>query len=338
MSVLKSLYKNDLASVLLPVVLLLVLLGASSPGFLSSYNITSLLQTITIYMLIGLAQMSALSLGHLNLAVGSIGAFTSIVMGFGMQEMHLPLLVALVVGLFVGVLCGALQGFLIAKSGVSPFIVTLALLSVFKGLATIISKGVPFSRLPEGITALNRTRVLGSIPVAFLGAVFVLAIVLIVFGYLKVGIRTKAAGASPRAATYSGITVSRIVVFGHAFSGFLCSIAAIVQTARFGSAQISVGDDWMLTSFVVAVLGGTLLSGGKASPLGTFFGSVLMVLINNALVLWNVTTYMFPAILGIVLLLSYELDRGRISFIRRQSDVNLRVKREEQDVGVERHV
>lgn len=115
-------------------------------------------------------------------------------------------------------------------------------------------------------------------------------------------------------------------------SGLLCGIAAIIQTARFASAQISVGDDWMMTSFVVTVLGGTLLSGGKVSVLGTLLGAILMVFINNALVLWGVSTYAFQLILGLVLLAAYEVDRARISVINRQSELV-----SEQEKGGETH-
>ncbi|RKX89721.1 MAG: ABC transporter permease [Spirochaetes bacterium] len=322
MQLAKKAFRHELTSVILPLVILFLALIVSSPGFLSAYNITSQLQSITIYMIIGLAQMTALSLGHLNLAIGSIGSLTSILMGYSMQEMGVPVLPALLIGLVVATICGFFQGLLITRSRISPFIISLALLSIYKGIGVVISRGVPFDGLPDAIKLFNRAKA-GVVPVTFFVALATAIMVYIIFRYSKTGLRVEATGANPRAALYSGIQVKSTVVIGHSLSGLLCGIAAIIQTARFGSAQISVGDDWMLTSFVVAVLGGTLLSGGKASTVGAVLGSVLMVLINNALILWNVNTYMFPAILGIVLLSAYEVDRGRLNLIKRQSELEI---------------
>lgn len=321
LKIVRKTFRNDLTSVIIPILILFVALTITSSGFLSAYNITSLLQTITIYMLVGMAQMTALSLGQFNLAVGSIGALTSIMMGFLMQELNFPLIAAIPIGLMISALCGFIQGFLIAKSGISPFIITLALLSIFIGIATVVSHGEAISKIPEGLKLFNRAKI-SVIPVTFLVSLFVFGIIFVLFKYTKIGLNLQAVGANARAAKISGINVSSIVIFGHIISGLLCGIASVMQTARFGAALISVGGDWMLTSFVVAVLGGTLLSGGKASPLGTFLGSILMVLINNALVLWGISTYMFPAILGLVLLGAYEVDRGRLSIIKRQSNID----------------
>lgn len=323
--------RNDLTSVILPLVVLFTILVIGSSGFLSSYNLTSLMQTITIYMLAGLAQMSALALGQFNLAIGSIGCLSSIIMGYCMQVLGLPMWVAIPMGLLFAAISGAIQGVLIAKSGINPFIITLSLLSVYKGIATVISHGEPFNAIPEGIKAFNRASV-GVIPVTFIVALVIWACTLVLFKYKKIGLRMLAVGENARAAQFSGINVSTTVIIGHMISGLLCGIAAIIQTARFASAQISVGDDWMMTSFVVTVLGGTLLSGGKVSVLGTLLGAILMVFINNALVLWGVSTYAFQLILGLVLLAAYEVDRARISVINRQSELV-----SEQEKGGETH-
>ena len=331
-TILRKVLRNDLTSVVMPVVVLFTILVLGSPGFLSAYNMTSLMQTITIYLIVGMAQMSALALGQFNLAIGSIGALSSIAMGYCMQVLGLGLWVALPIGILVAAICGLIQGALIAKSGINPFIITLSLLSIFKGVATTISQGKPFNQIPEGIKVFNRATI-GVIPVTFLVALAVWVLVFILFKYKKIGQKILAVGANPTAAKYSGINVNYIIIIGHIISGVLCGVAAIIQTARFASAQISVGDDWMLTSFVVTILGGTILSGGKVSIIGTLFGATLMVFINNALVLWGVSTYAFQLILGIVLLVAFEVDRTRISMMNRQSD--MKSIKEEGDTGHE---
>jgi len=309
-----------LTSVVLPLAILFIVLIISSPGFLSAYNVISILQSVAIFVLIGLAQMSALALGQFNLAVGGMGCLSAIVMGICMQVLGLPMLIAVFLGFAASMLLGAIQGLLVAKSGISPFIITLALLNVYNGIATVIAQGNSYNELPDTIQVISRMQ-FGAVPLTFLISLVISASAFVVFRYTNIGRRLQAVGASSLVAQYSGINVSATVVMGHALSGLFAGFAAFIQICKFNSAQLAIGSDWMMTSFVVAILGGTLLSGGKVSVLGTLFGSFLMVFINNALSLWRVNTYMFQTILGIVLLVAYELDRARVSFIKRQSSL-----------------
>ena len=313
----KKLLRNDLTSVLLPLLVLFIVLVTTSNGFLSAYNITSLLEQITIFVLIGMAQMMVLSLGQFNLALGSMGCLSAISMGFSMQVLGLPVPAAMVVGLVIATLLGWIQGILIARSGINPFMITLALISVFYGIAAALTQGKAYDRLPATIQKINLLK-FGPVPATFLVSLIVCALVYFLFRYLDIGKRLLAVGENPRAALFTGIDVKKTITTGHMVSGLLCGIAAIIQISKFGSAQISIGNDWMLTSFVVTVLGGTLLSGGKVSALGTLLGSFLMMFINNLLVLWGVNAYIFQTILGLVLLGAFEVDRARLSIIKRQ--------------------
>ena len=303
---------------MLPVVILFGVLAIGWPGFLSDYNLISLFQTVALYVLIGLAQMSALSLGQFNLAVGGMGCLSAIAMGFFMQVLGIPVLIAVLLGLLIAMLLGALQGLLIAKSGISPFIITLALLSVFTGIATVVTQGNSYNDLPDAIKTISRMQ-FGVIPLTLVISLGICAVAFVAFRYTNIGRHLQAVGASDRVALFSGIIVPRTVIMGHTISGLFAGLAAFIQICKFNSAQLAIGDDFMMTSFVVAVLGGTLLSGGKVSVLGTLFGSFLMVFINNALGLWRVNTYMFQMIMGLVLLGAYEIDRARVSIIKRQS-------------------
>lgn len=328
MNKLKKLLRMDLTSVVLPLVVLFIVLLIGSKGFLSAYNILSVLQSAAIFVLIGLAQMSALSLGQFNLAVGAMGCLTAIMMGLFMQVLGLPLLIAVLLGLTVSMILGAIQGTIIAKSGISPFIITLALLSVFTGIARVITMGDSYNKLPDTIKTISRMQ-FGPVPLTFLISILICAIAYVVFKYTNIGRHLMAVGANSRAAQFSGINVPKTVIMGHAISGLFTGCAAFIQICKFNSAQLAIGSDWMMTSFVVAVLGGTLLSGGKISVVGTLLGSLLMVFIINALGLWRVNTYMFQTIMGIVLLVAYEIDRARIKYINRQSSLVVEAQKEE---------
>lgn len=315
MKKIKKLLKADLTTVALPLVILLIVLAVGSRGFLSAYNIISVLQSVAIFVLIGLAQMSALSLGQFNLAVGGMGCLTAIMMGLFMQVLGLPVAVAVILGLLLSMILGALQGMAIAKSGINPFIITLALLSVYTGAATVITMGNSFNQLPETIKLINRMQ-FGLIPLTFVISFVICIIAFIIFDYTDIGRRLQAVGENSRTAQFTGINVPGTIILGHTLSGLFAGLAAFIQICRFNSAQLAIGNDWMLTSFVVAVLGGTLLSGGKVSVIGTLLGSFLMVFIYNALGLWRVNPYIFQTIMGILLLIAYEIDRFKELFTK----------------------
>ena len=238
-----------------------------------------------------------------------------------MQILHIPVVISLSIGLVAATALGAFQGLLVAKSAINPFIITLALLSIYKGLATVITKGDSFQNLPNSFRSINKIKILGTFPLTLIAAITICILALLLFKYLPAGKKLEACGASPRAAVFTGIHLSRTIIIGHALSGLFVGMAAIVQMTKFGAAQLAIGSDWMMPSFVVTVLGGTLLSGGKVSVTGTFFGAILMVVLNNALVLWKVSPFAFQIFIGGILLLAYEIDRIRHIMINRQSDL-----------------
>lgn len=316
---LKQLLQADLSSVVIPIIVIFGLLAVTSEGFLSSYNMYSVLQSVPIFVLVGLSQMVVLALGQMNLAVGSIGVLSSVVFGITMQAIGLPTWICILTACIAGGIQGLIQGVMITKSGINPFIISLALLSLYKGLALVITKGEPYSKLNALFSAFGNYKMAGIFPATILIAILVSIAMFILIKYRKIGKRLLACGANPVAAVYSGVNHDKTVIIGHSISGGLCAVAAILQVSRFGSVQLSIGDDWMLTSFVVPVLGGTLLSGGKVNVIGTFLGGFLMVLINNAIVLWGVSSYATNAALGVILLLAYEVDRMRKRMMNNQA-------------------
>jgi ribose transport system permease protein len=310
--------RYDLSGIIIPIVVLFAALSVSSEGFLSSYNMTANLQSLAVFALIGLAQMVVLSLGQFNLAVGSMGCLSGIIMGYLMQGAGWPIWVSLVLGVAVAGILGLIQGLLTAKSGITPFIITLGLLSVYKGAAYVMNRGEAFQDLPASFMELGNVNY-GFVPLTFVISIVIGALVYLIIRYLRIGKKLLACGANPRASLYSGINYDRTVIIGHTFSGCLCGFAAILQVIRFGSAQLSVGSDWMMSSFMAPVLGGTLLSGGKISVLGTFIGALLVVLIKNALILWGATTFTSNIYLGLILLLAYEINRLRKVLLEKRS-------------------
>lgn len=308
----------DLASVIVPLVVLAVALSVTTSGFLSAYNIYSNFQLIAIFVVVGLAQMSVLALGQMNLAVGSIGCLSTFAFGYAMQDMKAPLIVVILITLLFGVAQGAFQGLLVTRTRINPFIISLALLSLYQGIAYVLTSGAPFSDLSASFKAFGQASLIG-LPVTFFIAVLICFLMYVLVKYRKIGKKLLACGANGTAAVYSGVNYKNTAMFGHCLSGGLAAVAAILQISRYGSAQMAIGSDWMMTSFVVPILGGTLLSGGKVNVVGCFLGAILMVVINNAIVLWGITTYATELTVGIILLVAYEIDRIRKEMMRKSA-------------------
>jgi ribose transport system permease protein len=295
---------------LLVVAALWVLFGVVAPGFLSGFNRFALGRDIAIFTVIGFAQMVVLSMGAMNLAVGAIGGGVAIFGGWLMQVVGLPTPLAAVLALLLGAAMGWFDGWLVVRTGMSSFIVTLAMASVYTGLMIIITQAQAFSTLPLDFLNVGQGSVASLSPLVILTLIIMVGLFLL-YRNTELGRWMLAVGASPRTAELSGIPVWRTIQIGHALSGLLAGIAGLMLTARLASAVPSIGTDWVLPSFLAPVLGGTLLSGGVVSSIGTLLGGVLVVSIANGLQLMQVNNFWVQFFQGIVLLIAVGIDRVR---------------------------
>lgn len=284
-------------------------------GFLTGITIFGLSRSIAITTVIGLSQMVVLSIGHMNLAVGAIGGMVSIFTGWLMQEQGLPIWGAIVAGLALGALTGWLNGWLITRTGINSFIVTLGMGSVITGLVFILTKAEAYRDLPRPYVTFGKRRwiEMGWLEVSPLFVIALIVTVLVFLAYhgLAIGRQMLVTGANARAARLSGVPVERVVQVAHAWSGFLAGLAGIMLVSRLGSALPSIGDDWLLPSFAAPIVGGTLLAGGAVAVVGTLLGAVLIESVSVGLTLMNVPSFWIQLFIGLVLLLAVLLDRAR---------------------------
>jgi ribose transport system permease protein len=284
--------------------------SVAASGFTSDFNLFSLLRFAAIQITIGFAQMVALSIGDLNLAVGAIGGATGMIAGWAMQVLGLPPLVAVLFALAAGLLLGFGNALLITWTRINSFIVTLATASLITGAMLILTHADPFSQLPDSFTSFSETEVAG-LPVSNLVLVMLAVGVALFFLYrnLSLGREMLAVGANRRAARMSGLSVDRVVLLTHSLSGALAATAGLMAISADHTASPSLGSDWLLASFVAPAIGGTLLSGGVVSVPGTILGGVLLATISNGLLLVGIDNFWITVFLGVVLLLAVVLDR-----------------------------
>ncbi|NED92783.1 ABC transporter permease [Streptomyces sp. SID11233] len=317
---------NQRLGLLVIIIALAALFGVLRPAFFDERLVLfPLLRDISTLTVVALAQMVVLSIGHMNLAVGRMAAFGALFAGFGYDRLGLPLPLGLVLCLVAGCAIGALTGYIIARTGVNSFVVTLAMDFALLGLVSLLysalTDNAAFTARPDGLAELRSYsladiclgRVCGSPAVPQIIQFTVISLVGLGFLYsrTRMGRELLLTGANPKAAELSGIPTGRRIVLAHALSGLLAALAGFMAAVGTGTFRASIGDDFMLPSFLGAVLGGTLLTGGVVSVVGALLGTSLVGVIRKGLDLLGVGLESLNIYLGCVLLLALSADRVR---------------------------
>lgn len=296
---------------LLALIVLVIIVSVLNTSFLGINNIMNLLQQVSINALIAFGMQFVILTGGIDLSVGSIlalsGAITAqlIVSGFS------PI-IAFLIGAACGAVFGALNGLLIAYGGAAPFIVTLATMSVYRGLTYVLTNGNPITG-----PAMN-----DSFSFQFLGQGYLFGIpfqvYLMVLGFAvfyvlmhktAFGRKTFAIGGNEKAAFVAGVKTKRILIWIYVIAGFLAAIAGLVLTSQLGSAQPDAGTSYEMDAIAAVVLGGTSLAGGKGKMSGTLIGALIIGVLNNGMNLLGISSFFQQIVKGIVILVAVLLDR-----------------------------
>lgn len=292
-------------------VVAIALIGSFNPSFLSPLNIQVLLLAITVNMLIAFSQMIIIAIGQMNLAVGAIGGLAAISFAGMMQVWGLPAPLAALLAAGIGLLAGVVNGAFIAGTGISAFVITLATLSVFKGINLAITKAQPFYGVPQSVKDFGNTTFLGPLPWLVIPAAIVFGAMWYLLNRLPLGRFILAVGGNPHSAELSGISVTRTVITAHAISGLLAALAGIALVARLEIGQPTIGDDWLILSFAAPVIGGAVLAGGHVSSFATLLGVIIVAIITQALVLFHIDPFLVQVVLGALILWAVGMNRWR---------------------------
>lgn len=292
------------------------------PAFFSKFSLFAMGRTAAVNIMIGFSMMIVIITGGLNLAVGSMGVCVAMTAGWLMQSIGVPWPLAIAGSLAVGAALGVLQGVVIVRSGLHSFIVTLASMSIFFGVMIFLTHAGSYREIPPEVLAPGRAKLFGIISPLLLISFLVAGLLSILFRYTATGRQMLAAGASPGTAELSGVRVNRMTVLCHALSGVLAGVAGIMLVSRTGAAIPSMagqlGQDWLLPAFLGPVLGGTLLTGGRASVLGTLLGAFLVTELTTGLLLLQVGSFWLQTYLGLLLLVAVLMDVVRRSYLTRK--------------------
>ncbi len=321
LTLLRLLLSNEFGLLVL-IVLFALIFSTVSPAFLSKFSLYALGRTAAVNIMIGFSMMVVILTGGLNLSVGAIGVSAAMFGGLLMEAFGLPWPLAIAGGLAMGAALGALNGVIIVRSGLHSFIITLATMSIFFGVMIFLTRAESYRDISPVFTGFGRMKLFAIVSPLLIVSVLVAVLLSVLFRYTALGREMLATGANERAAELSGIRVNRMITYCHMLSGILAGVAGVMLVSRTGAAIPSMagqlGQDWLLPAFLGPVLGGTLLTGGRVSVLGTFLGSFLVTMLTTGLLLMQVGAFWVQTYLGLLLLLAVLLDLFRRSYLTRR--------------------
>lgn len=305
---------SNTLGILIALFLLCAILAVASPVFLSASNFWNVFQQVSINFVVAIGMTFVIISGGIDLSIGSSIAIVGLVMAMLMKAGQ-PVWLSILAGLGLSAVIGFANGAMVAFLGLPPFIATLGMMYIGRGLAYTVSGGQPVYTMPQSFVAISE-RIFG-IP---LWSLFIMGVVFLVgwyiLRYMRVGRGVFAIGGSEQCARLSGINLSSAKCFVYTVSGLCCGVAAIVLTSRLDSALPTSAEGQEMNAIAAVVIGGASMKGGEGSLLGTVIGVLIIGVIANGLNLLGVPQGWQRVIKGLIIVLAVVIDVMR----RRQSE------------------
>lgn len=294
-------------SILIIAILLMGLfMSIMSPYFLSWRNMDAIFLGLSVEGIITIGMVIVLISGGLDLSVGSTLALAGVVTGLSLNA-GIPVVFSISIGLFSAMMVGFVNGILIAKVGLNPFITTLGMLMAVRGLVLVVAKGRAVLNLPMGFKIIGQGKLWG-----MQYPIFLLFILVLVGDYILRNSRFMRqgyyVGGNEKAAKLNGINVAMVKIINYITVSFLAGLSGILITARFGSASVTIGQGLELRVITAVIIGGASLRGGEGSVFGAFLGALFMGIISNSLNLLGVNIYWQNLVMGVTLILAVLFD------------------------------
>ena len=297
----KSILRSTEFGILIVFIVLCAILSFATPNFLSTYNIFTVMKQVSFIAIMSVGMTMVILTAGIDLSVGAVLGLVNVlaalfILKFGLTE---GIILALLCGAFIGFL----NGFTIVKTELPPFIVTLGMMNIARGLALVITKGWPITGLPSSFSRLAEGSIC-SVPVPM-----IIMIVISVLGYIFLsrtvwGRYIYAAGGNEKATWLSGVNVNKIKIMIYTITGFLSGLAGVMMASRLSQGSPITGTGYELSVIGAVVIGGTDLMGGKGSVLGSLIGASIMGVMENGLILLGVSAFWQQVILGLVIIIA----------------------------------
>ncbi|MEV7975036.1 substrate-binding domain-containing protein [Streptomyces sp. NPDC086519] len=290
-------------------IVLVIAMSALSGDFLTTDNLLNVGVQAAVTAILAFGATFVIVAAGIDLSVGSVAALSATVLAWSATSHGVPVFLAVVLAVATGIAAGLVNGFLIAYGKLPPFIATLAMLSVGRGLALVISEGSPIA-FPDSVSHLGDT-LGGWLPVPVLVMILMGLIAAFVLGRTYIGRSMYAIGGNEEAARLSGLRVNKQKLAIYALSGLFAAVAGIVLAARLSSAQPQAANGYELDAIAAVVIGGASLAGGTGKASGTLIGALILAVLRNGLNLLNVSAFWQQVVIGVVIALAVLLDTVR---------------------------
>jgi ribose transport system permease protein len=301
-------------NVLIALIFIVVIMSVASPYFLKQDNLFNVLRGMSTIGIMAIGQTMVIITGGIDLSVGSLMAVSSMLTARLIAVYSQNALLAVICGLIFGLLLGTVSGLIITRFKINPFITTLGMLSIGRGLTYLLATGVKGS-VASNIPMQNASIIfLGSGYLGFVPFSVVLLLLLVILAtvFLKRTVPGRyiyAVGSNERSARLSGVPVNKVRVFVYAISGFFCALAGIILTGRLSTAATNIGIGNELDVIAAVVIGGASLQGGEGTVTGAIIGATIMSIVRNAFVLLHIPNHFQTITIGIVIILAVGLDQ-----------------------------
>ncbi|MFB7930920.1 substrate-binding domain-containing protein [Streptomyces sp. NPDC056039] len=290
-------------------IVLVIAMSALSGDFLTADNLLNVGVQAAVTAILAFGVTFVIVSAGIDLSVGSVAALSATVLAWTATSAGVPVFVAVLLAIATGIACGLVNGILISYGKLPPFIATLAMLSVARGLSLVISEGSPIA-LPDSVSHLGDT-LGGWLPVPVLVMIVMGLIAAFVLGRTYIGRSMYAIGGNEEAARLSGLRVKKQKLAIYALSGVFAAVAGVVLAARLSSAQPQAADGYELDAIAAVVIGGASLAGGTGKASGTLIGALILAVLRNGLNLLNVSAFWQQVVIGVVIALAVLLDTAR---------------------------
>lgn len=294
-------------STLFILIVLVVVFSAASPNFLRVDNLLNVLRQVAVIGILAAGMTYVIISGGMDLTVGAYLGLSGVIIAKLMSDGGVSAPLAVLLTMAALTVVGVITGALIVYLNVSAMVITLGMMTVVRGLAYIISNGLPVYDIPESIVFLGQGYVAG-IPVPVMIMLIIVAVMGIILKYSYFGRYVYAIGGNVEAAKLAGLPVKKITISLYGISAFLASIAGIVLTGRVSSGAPASGTGTEMDVVTAVVIGGISVNGGKGSMLGAFLGAVIIGVLSNGLTIMNVGEYYQQVVKGVVLILAVAFD------------------------------
>ena len=295
-------------SIYLILIAMLVICSILSPAFFSAKNLSNISRQISITTIISFGMTMLIISGMIDLAAGSVMALAGI-LAVACYKATGSLLISMLAGIVIGIACNIVSGFIVTRFKTPPFIATLATMTIFRGLALVVTDGRPVTGLhSDFFSMLGGGYVASLVPVPVIWMLVAFAVLWFVLRKTTFGRHVYAIGGNEEASLISGVRVSQIKPAVYALSGALSAMAGVILTSRLNSAQPNAGSGYELDAIAAVVLGGTSLAGGRGRIVGTLIGSIILGVLSTGLILMNVPFFTQLLIKGVVIILAVAID------------------------------